>query len=136
MLKTDNFSYRVKFTVEILVNREQEYIRRKKKDEPEYGYSEFDDCDFVDAKRWISDTVTSFYEKDIDEIYEILGFNFHNNRLKTNPLIEDGRFYWFDNNCLVDGERLLHRGRLDIEYTCDVEVTDADLERMAQYESR
>lgn len=134
MEKTDDFTYRVRFTVDILVNREQEYKRRKSRNDPELGDSEFEDYDFGDAKRWITDTVTSFYEKDIDKIASRVGFNFHNNRLKADPLVEDGFFYWFDNNCLVKNERLLHRGKLDIEYTCDVKISDSDLERMANYE--
>lgn len=125
----ENYSYRCVFEQDILVNREQEYIRRKGKNDLsiEDYESEFEDTDFQDAKRWIRDTKTSFHAKDIEEIIRKIRFNFHNARLDTTPIIEDGYFYWFDNNCLVNQERLLHRGKLIVDYACDVEITESDL---------
>jgi len=129
MKENNNYKYRVTFIVEILANREQEYIRRKSgKDMSVEDYeSEFEELDFLDAKRWIKDTTTSFYAESIDEVKKRIGKEFHNGRIDTTPLIEDGYFYWFDNNCLVDKQRLLHRGYLMVDHACDVEINNEDL---------
>lgn len=129
MVKRDNFSYRCKFEIEILANREQEYIRNKKCSDLEFDdyASEFEDTDFEDAKRWIKSTTISFYAKSVEEIKEKIQFEFHNGRIDTTPLVEEGYFYWIDNNCLVDQQRMLHRANLSIDYACDVDINDADL---------
>lgn len=129
MVKRDNFSYRCKFEIEILVNREQEYIRNKKRSDLDFDdyASDFEDTDFENAKRWIKGSTISFYAKSVEEIKEKIQFEFHNGRIDTTPLVEEGYFYWFDNNCLVDQQRMLHRANLSIDYACDVDITDADL---------
>lgn len=65
MVKRDNFSYRCKFEIEILVNREQEYIRNKKRSDLDFDdyASDFEDTDFENAKRWIKGSTISFYAK-------------------------------------------------------------------------
>lgn len=127
MRKTD-FLYRVQIEKEILANREQEYIRHSKDRDYE---SEFEDCDFVDAKRWIRDTTISFAEKTVEETMRRIRFEFHNGRIDVEPMIEDGYFYYFDNNCLVNHERLLHRAKVYIEYSCDMELSEDDLKNIA-----
>jgi len=88
---------------EILVNKEQEYIRKSKHScEFEDYESKFEDTDFQDAKRWIIDTTISFYAKNEEEIINRIRFEFHNARIDTDPIIEGDYFYWFDNNCLVN----------------------------------
>lgn len=129
----ENYAYRCKFCVEILVNREQEYIRKRKSKYigfEEYS-SEFEDGDTQNAKRWITDTTTSFYAKTLEEVINKINFQFHNGRIDSTPLVEDDYFYWFDNNCFVDNQRLLHRATLTIDYACSVVIEKADLEEMA-----
>lgn len=127
-MEKQSFYYRCRMEVEILANREQEYIRRKK-DEYE---SEFDDgIDFLDAKRWIKDITKSFYAKTEEEVIERFNFEFHNGRIDVEPIIEDGYFYWFDNNCLVNNERLLHRASIHVDYACDVELSEEDIKKIA-----
>lgn len=137
MEPNNNFSYRCKFEIEILANREQEYIRNKKRSDLEFDdyASEFEDTDFADAKRWIKSTTISFYSKSIDEIKDRIRFEFHNGRIDTTPLMENGYFYWFDNNCLVDQQRMLHRAKLSIDYACDVEINDGDLSEISKKEN-
>ena len=130
MKKTENDTYRVSFKVEILANREQEYIRRGKKDDFEFE-SEFEDTDFENANRWISDTTTSFYANNEEEVMKRIAREFHNERIRVVPMIEDGYFYWFDNNCLVEQQRMLHRLKVNIDYACDVEINLDDLLEIA-----
>ena len=125
------FYYRARIEVEILVNREQEYIRNKNRE----CDSEFDDCDFYDAKRWIRDKTISFSEKTFEKAIERTRFEFHNCRIDIEPMIEDGYFYYFDNNCLVNHERLLHRAKVYIDYSCDVELSEEDLKSIAVKET-
>ena len=128
----ENYAYRCVFKKEILVNREQEYIRKSKHScEFEDYESEFEDTDFQDAKRWIIDTTISFYAKNEEEIINRIRFEFHNARIDTDPIIEGDYFYWFDNNCLVNQERLLYRAYLTVDYACDVSVTEEDMKIIA-----
>lgn len=126
----EEYFYRCEFIVEILVNREQEYIKNRHN---EYE-SEFEDTDFVDAKRWIRSHTISFCEQRKDKIFDRIRFEFHNARIDTIPIVEDGYFYWFDNNCLVNQERLLHRGELRITHACDIEVKEDELISIAKIE--
>lgn len=132
MKNSENYLYHVTIEVEILVNREQEYIRRHSKNDVEDYESEFEEYDFADAKRWIKCTTLSFCEKTLEQVEEKIRFEFHNARIDTEPLVEDGYFYWFDNNCLVDNERLLHRASVHIRHTSDVEIAEEDMIRIAQ----
>ena len=129
MKEDNNYRYRVTFAVEILANREQECIRRKSgKDMSVEDYeSEFEELDFLDAKRWIKHSTTSFCSESINEVKDRIRKEFHNGRINATPLVEDGYFYWFDNNCLVDNQRMLHRAYLTVDYACDVEITESDL---------
>lgn len=130
-MKNTDFFYRAKIEIEILVNREQEYIRRSNKVEYE---SEFDETDFQDAKRWIKDVTISFSDKTIEKVIERIRFEFHNCNIDVQPLIEDGYFYYFKNNCLVNNERLLHRTSVHVEYSCDVKLEDDDFIKIASKE--
>lgn len=133
MEPNENYFYRCKIHIEILVNREQEYIRRRKNGDSSFDeYSEeFEDADFQDAKRWIKDKTIAFYEKSKEKVKARIKFEFHNARIDTVPLVEADYFYWFDNNCLVEDQRILHRAYLDINYACDVEMTNEDFKEIA-----
>lgn len=87
--------------------------------------------DFQDAKRWIKDATISFSEKSMEKIIEHIRFEFHNCNIDVQPMIEDGYFYYFKNNCLVKNERLLHRAIVYIEYSCDVILDDEDFAKIA-----
>lgn len=132
MNNSENYLYHVTIAVEILVNREQEYIRRHSKNDVEDYESEFEEYDFADAKRWIKDTGLSFCEKTLEEVEEKIRFEFHNARIDIEPLVEDGYFYWFDNNCLVDNERLLHRASVTVRHISNVEITEEDMIRISK----
>ena len=132
MKNSENYLYHVTIEVEILANREQEYIRRHSKNDVEDYESEFEEYDFADAKRWIKDTTQLFSEKTLEEVEEKIRFEFHNARIDAEPLVEDGYFYWFDNNCLVDNERLLHRAYVTVRHISNVEITEEDMIRIAK----
>ena len=132
MKNSENYLYHLTIEVEVLVNREQEYIRRHSKNDVEDYESEFEEYDFADAKRWINDTKISFCTKTLEEAEKRIRFEFHNARIDTEPLVEDGYFYWFDNNCLVNNERLLHRSIIHIEHKSEVKITEEDMIRIAK----
>lgn len=133
MQNKENYLYSVRIETEILANREQEYIRRRKVSDMsvEDYESEFEEYDFYDAKRWIRITVESFCEKTLEEVEKRIKFKFHNCNIDTVPLVEGRYFYWFENNCLVNNERVLHRALVDIQYKSDVEMTEDDMRRIA-----
>ena len=129
-----NYKYRVVFETEILVNREQEYIRKKKRNDlsvEEYE-SAFDELDFIDAMRWVHDTTTSFYVNTIEEVTDRISFEFHNGRIDITPMVDGGYFYWFDNNCLVNQERIMHRMHISVCYASDVEITENDMREIVK----
>ena len=125
-----DYRYHVTIFDEILANREQEYLRFGKND-PNY-ISEFDECDLMDSMKWLRTSARSFNVKSFEEVEERIRSKFHNGRIDTTPMIEGEYFYWFDNNMLVDDQRMLHRTGISVHYVSDVEITADDLRRMAK----
>lgn len=134
MKNNEDYLYYVTIVTEILVNREQEYIRKHNKNDVEDYKSEFEEFDFADAKRWIRDTTETFCTKTLEETEKRIKFKFHNARINVEPLVENGYFYWFDNNCLVNNERLLHRANVCVQYKSEVKITEEDMLRIAKNE--
>ena len=125
-----DYRYHVTIFDEILANREQEYLRFGKND-PNY-LSEFDACYLMDSMKWLRTSARSFNVKSFEEVEERIRSKFHNGRIDTTPMIEGEYFYWFDNNMLVDDQRMLHRTSISVHYVSDVEITADDLRRMAK----